>query len=139
MISSPIRGMHFHPPAKVIIQHAAAGLPLILQPDPENPYDSSAIKVLVAKSELGAMREILDYSFPDMGLDPEEWWGEDADEVAFLGFIGKEFTSDWHGVLGAATPILAFDGAGKPLCQWETHDETLSVPSYNPAPDAGDR
>lgn len=119
MLSSPIRGMHFHPPAKTIIQHASAGLPLHLEPEPENQYDPNAIRVLVPKEALAPLREIIDMVLPDSGLEPDEWWGEDAEDFAFLGYIGKEFTADWHPHLGGLSPTLGFDGAGKPLAQAE--------------------
>jgi len=45
--SAPLVGAHFRPPAKAILQHLPAGAELRLEREPENPYDASAIKVIV--------------------------------------------------------------------------------------------
>lgn len=44
---SPLVGSHFHPPAKQVLQALVAGQPLLLVPDPSNPYDAKAVKVFV--------------------------------------------------------------------------------------------
>lgn len=45
LVRAPIVGMHFHPPAKQVINMLPADTPLDLVFDPENQYDSWAIKV----------------------------------------------------------------------------------------------
>lgn len=45
---APLVGMRFHPPATAILQCLPAGAPLVLVPEPENPYDANAIAVRVA-------------------------------------------------------------------------------------------
>jgi len=54
MLSSPIVGMHFRPPAKAIVAHLPLDTELELCPDPENPYSTTgkAIKVFVAMKDL---------------------------------------------------------------------------------------
>lgn len=42
---SPLVGVHFHPPAKALLAYLAAGTPLALRAEPENPYDADAIRV----------------------------------------------------------------------------------------------
>ncbi len=49
----PLVGMHFRPPAKTVVDHLPAGCPLGLVPEPENPYDPKAIKVLLTVTDLG--------------------------------------------------------------------------------------
>lgn len=43
----PLVGAHFRPPAKQVLAHLPAGAKLTLVPEPGNPYDPKAIKVLV--------------------------------------------------------------------------------------------
>jgi hypothetical protein len=45
--SAPLVGAHFHPPAKLLLQHLRNGTPLRLEREPENPYDSNAIGVWI--------------------------------------------------------------------------------------------
>jgi hypothetical protein len=44
---SAIVGMHFRPPAKHLVKALPMGIPLILVPDPLNPYDEHAVKVML--------------------------------------------------------------------------------------------
>ena len=39
-------GMHFRPPAKLVLEELPKGTALKLDPEPENPHDSQAVKVL---------------------------------------------------------------------------------------------
>lgn len=41
----PLVGMHFRPPAKVLVEYIHAGAEVVLEPEPSNPYDEKAIKV----------------------------------------------------------------------------------------------
>lgn len=43
----PIVGDFYRPPAKAILAHLGARTPLILRPEPENPYDPNAIAVFI--------------------------------------------------------------------------------------------
>lgn len=45
-------GAHFRPPAKIVLQHLPSSTLLTLIPEPENPYDDKAIKVIVATSAI---------------------------------------------------------------------------------------
>ena len=40
-------GMHFRPPAKQLVVLLSSGTDLVLVPEPENPYDRKAIKVML--------------------------------------------------------------------------------------------
>jgi hypothetical protein len=44
---APIAGAFHRPPAKQVLQALPSGAKLILQPEPENPWDALAVKVLV--------------------------------------------------------------------------------------------
>lgn len=46
-ITSPLVGAHFRPPAKAVLRSLPAGTRLRLEPEPDNPYDAKAIRVLV--------------------------------------------------------------------------------------------
>lgn len=45
---SQIVGMHFRPPAKVVLEAMPSGMGLLLVPEPTNAYDEFAIQVLVS-------------------------------------------------------------------------------------------
>jgi hypothetical protein len=65
-------GAHFVPPAKLVLEHLASGTELILEPYEDNPYDSSAVRVLldpglIPESQHGA----LDEKLPGAGSDME--------------------------------------------------------------------
>lgn len=47
-LTSLLVGSHFNPPAKTLLAHLPARCPLTLEPDPENPYDPEAIKVMLS-------------------------------------------------------------------------------------------
>jgi hypothetical protein len=55
-MSNPLRtllvGQHFHPPAKIVLACLTAGTAVRLEPDPQNPYDSEAIKVILAFDQI---------------------------------------------------------------------------------------
>lgn len=46
-IISQIVGMHFRPPAKWVLARLPAGSGLLLRPEPDNPYDSKAVQVIL--------------------------------------------------------------------------------------------
>lgn len=89
----PLVGMHFRPPAKWVLEHLPANTELRLVPEPENPYDPKAIKVLVEprfipESQHEALREKL------LGT------GYDLDELLALGSpIWLGFVGDSEGKL----------------------------------------
>lgn len=76
MLTLPIVGARFRPPAEEIILNLAAGTPLILHRQPENPYDVNAIAVLI------------DQQFT---LFPES---ADENGMIHLGFIPKEHAAE---------------------------------------------
>lgn len=115
-LRSPIRGAGFRPPANLVLKHVPSGLPLLIEADPQNPYDSNAIKVLVAKSDLAPYAESFSEALADFGVDKEEFFSDES--PLWLAFIAKEETSLWHNALASGqdlSPSLGFAPDGKPL------------------------
>jgi len=86
-----LRGAHFRPPAKAIIQSLPTGHPLSLRPEPSNPYDPNAVAVWIdAKTIPDDALEELRYTLPGMGADVESLL-----EQRFwqLGYIAKEIAA----------------------------------------------
>lgn len=48
----PLVGAHYRPPAKALLQVIPAGTELILRAEPDNPYDSNAVQVLLATANI---------------------------------------------------------------------------------------
>lgn len=98
-------GSHFVPPAKLLLEHLPSGTELTLVPEPENPYDEHAIKVVVNAREVPeSQRAELGAKLPGAGCDLEEL---DAQGEWQLGHIAKE--------------------GGKPLVKAGLHEGTLTV------------
>ena len=70
---SPIVGSHFAPPAKILLEHLPAGASLLLEPEPDNPYDENALLVLVDPAALPESQyPELELKLPGMGHSLEE-------------------------------------------------------------------
>lgn len=86
IITAPLVGMHFRPPAKAVLSALPSGTELILSPEPDNEYDTDALRVLVEPDQV-----------PESQRGPLalacEGFGFAIDEVLaapiFLGFIAK--------------------------------------------------
>lgn len=103
----PIVGTFFRPAGKIILQELASGASLELVPEPDNPYDANAVRVMVKASFLPAIGTPgLQTALEGYGLDPEEVLTRDF----FLGYIAKTHTQ--HATPGPAT--LSFAADGKP-------------------------
>lgn len=57
--TAPLVGMHFRPPAKDIVNCLPAGVELLLEHQPDNPYDGDAIRVLLFGFTVGGQHEEL--------------------------------------------------------------------------------
>lgn len=77
----PIVGAHFRPPAKGILAALAASTPLILIPEPGNPYDPNAIQVIV-----------------DLQQNDDQDWDLIERECSAFGFTIDQLRSQgrWH-------------------------------------------
>jgi hypothetical protein len=70
---SPIVGAHFVPPAKILLEHLPSGASLLLEPEPDNPYDENAMLVMVEPSALPESQYAeLELKLPGMGHTLEE-------------------------------------------------------------------
>lgn len=129
-ITSLLVGAHFRPPAKQVLECLPSGAGLILLPEPENPYDEFALKVLVWPGEIPeVMRGDLDAKLQGTGTDLGDLLA--SEEPLWLGYVaasggkplakaGMEGTGNREFLqLMAASPghsaKLAFNAAGLPL------------------------
>lgn len=138
-ITSLIVGSHFKPPAKLLLENLPRGTPLSLEPDPENPYDPNAIRVLVGSKDIPESRyETLEGALGAVGVDG---MGEILGEASwFLGHVAasegkpllkaREATGDDYkgtlefllykqenGAFGSCQ--LGFNSAGSPTIEME--------------------
>jgi len=94
--SAPIVGMAFRPPALTIIQSLPFGTPIVLQREPENPYDSSAIKVLLPGfspegPHSSLFQEALAGAIPDGAIPNRgQFYSEALSDPFHLGYIGAK-------------------------------------------------
>lgn len=119
---APIRGFHFHPPAKALVQFIPFQAQLLLRREPENQYDPNAIQVWIAPQAFPeSVEDQLQVDLMGFGMDLAQF-REQAHWL--LGYIGKEFAFQLAGPLDNAKRVsatMAFDLVGKPCAQvvWE--------------------
>lgn len=92
-------GSHFHPPAKVLLEHLPQGAALQLVPEPDNPYapEGDALQVFIRPDQIPASQEAeLALKLPGMGQDWDELKAENL--PMSLGHVG---TSDGKPMLKA--------------------------------------
>ena len=88
----PIVGMKFRPPAQVLINSLAIGVPLTVIAEPENAYDPNAIAVWLYTKDLPeASQEALKETGPTAGWTLDRILSE---EVFHLGYIPKEMAAE---------------------------------------------
>lgn len=69
----PIVGLSFHAPAAEILGVTPTGTPLKLDPEPSNPHDPNAIKVLIDLNDLSASAKrhlVINDILVPQGLEP---------------------------------------------------------------------
>jgi hypothetical protein len=125
-ITVPVVGMHFWPPAKVLVGIMPTGHALILRPEPTNPYDENAIAVWadassvpldLIKDNMSAFEGAGDA--PDLGeLESIEAW---THTMRQLGYVAKTETDKVRGLKPNLNnewdATIAFDGSGKPTAK----------------------
>ncbi len=129
----PLVGMHFRPPAKVILGVLTPGTALRLQREPDNAYDANAVQVFVASADIPEDNHpILEHTAESFGfslteiLEQDEW---------HLGYIAKEFAAEVAPILDDAAagaednsqpPLtacaLAINSSGKAAVLWNKGD-----------------
>ena len=69
-ITTLLVGAHFRPPAKQLLAVLPAGASLRLVPEPDNPYDAKAIRVMVRPSEVPESQwPVLEEALAGTGVD----------------------------------------------------------------------
>jgi hypothetical protein len=85
---APLAGAYFRPPAKQVLAALPAGAKLRLEPEPDNPYDPGAVKVLVGMEEVPAEQDSeLDVALAGVGTDVGTLRA--AEQEIFLGYVAK--------------------------------------------------
>jgi len=101
--------MHFRPPAKAIMALLPAGQQLILEPEPENPYDEFAVKVLLDHAELTEEHwQELEIPLLNYGMERSEL----EQEPIHLGYVARTHSQAMARTLAsgrAYTAVLGFD------------------------------
>ena len=89
--SFKIVGAHFRPPAKALLACLPAGAPIWLLPEPTNPYDAHAVKLLVnaAAYPPGVWDELVTQA---------AGYGFDADQLC-AGEVGANGDATTHGTM----------------------------------------
>ena len=121
----PIVGMAFRPPAVFIIKSLPHGAPLILEREPENPFDPNAVRVILLRfhSYKEIYNDLKILAIPDHAeLSRGQWYEGFLTDYFMLGYVGAK--------TGHAAEVSTFmDRNGKP-----TIPATLSsLPTGNPA------
>ncbi len=121
--STSIVGMHFRPPAKAIIAACPNGTPLILEPEPTNAYDPTAVKVLIDLNQFdedSAFWQELEPQLATAGVEKDELLGGPR----HIAYVDKAKTGNAAKVFVALathgySASLAFDSKGLPLANIE--------------------
>lgn len=122
-------GAHFRPPAKQVLAALPSAWPLLLSPEPENPYDPSALKVLCHISGLPTEAlDLLDGSLEGTGTTIDELL--EQEDPIWLGYVaasgGKPLAKaglidgnqEFLALMGGEpnySATLAFGPAGEPM------------------------
>src|SRR5882724_8090353 len=110
-VQYPVVGMHFRPPAKALMQVLHGGCPLVLRPEPSNPYDEHAIQVLVRSADIKEeQHETLTTLAAGAGFTLEAIL---AEELWHLGYIPRDRNQE-VALKGQTSGELSFSLDGKP-------------------------
>lgn len=130
-------GMHFRPPAKLILAELPSGTRLNLVPEPDNPYDAEAVKVIIQTSELKhALESILSQSeefdrfnlqLAGMGFNVDDLLIEPEWHLGYCARTGNVQLAKIAGASSASevldcrahTGVLFFGANGEPLIRIE--------------------
>lgn len=114
-------GMHFYPPSKLLLANLPAGTSLRLEPEPTNPYDEHAIKVLVEPSAVPEdLREATAGDLAGHGYTWEELLAEGERQIGHVAKTGgKPLEGTGYSgnleIAGARRATLGFDGQGRAI------------------------
>lgn len=142
-LTSLLVGMHFRPPAKTILASLPAGARLRLQPEPENPYDESAVAVYVSPTEFPeGQHQILEIALPNSGFTLEDVMAQPEWHIGYIAATGGKpllkagmtignleflpLVRAQNNMEGQCFGLLGFDGAGQPVVTIQAEQEVLS-------------
>ena len=98
-------GMHFNPPAKIVLQALPSGAKVELRPELTNPYDENAVEVWVSPGEIEeAVLKLNATKLMDSGFDVDEIMKGDALRLGHIGASGKK------PILKAALTVAGLQG-----------------------------
>ncbi len=115
-------GMHFNPPAKIILQCLPSAAKVELRSEPTNPYDENAVEVWVSPSEID--ETVLKLNEEDLvasGFDLDEIMDGDAIRLGHIAASGKK------PILTAALTIRGLVGNVEFLAAARVQTEAESV------------
>jgi hypothetical protein len=126
-----IVGAHFRPPAKAILGSLGANCPLAIVPEPHNQYDSNALAVFVATSDImnpeHCDTEQLELLLPNMDssmdhIQSQEGW--------HLGYIPRDEAAVWAPLMGGKQipGKLGFNVKGEPAVVFDLAAGAISGP-----------
>jgi hypothetical protein len=94
-----IVGARFRPPAEDILNNLAAGTPLLLRRQPQNPHDANAIQVLLDWKDEGLLEALV--------LQCAEEASAEVENPIHLGFIPRDHAAALASTFDAKqTPIM---------------------------------
>ena len=130
----PLVGMYFRPPAQIVLKGLLGGSHLTLTPEPENPYDSNAIRVECNPNDMEPeYKESIREQLEGYGKTLEELLAEPS---IHLGYVAKTHTAIAEGILGG---VLVFAGDGKPWIELDDPDygdEFDKIPLFDGSDDS---
>lgn len=122
IILSPIVGAHFRPPAKLLLTILPINSPLHLDPDPDNPYDPNAVKVLIFPADPAIATSLSLLSSEErkqellgMGVSLEDLLTLPSIQLGFLPSSSNQKTRTINGTLYAGNAEVLNAIAGSPL------------------------
>jgi hypothetical protein len=112
---APIVGMHFRPPASLLLANCPLGTPLQLRFQPDNPYDPGAIQVLLDSRRSALVRDDdLDRLLGNKGTSWEEVMEQPEGFLFHVGFLAanppKGFAMQGYQLNKAIGEALSQDG-----------------------------
>ena len=124
-ITVALVGMHFRPPAKLLLASLPGGTELTLRAEPDNAYDAKAMQVWVRSGQLPeGQYEQLAQKLPGAGFTLEDVLGQSEWHLGYIAdsdgkACKKSGLPGNQEVAGATSGRLAFSAEGEALVQVE--------------------
>lgn len=126
IFTSLLVGGHFRPPAKQVLSILSSGVELDLEPEPENPYDAGAIRVMLRPALIPESQEsALDEALQGTGCDAQDMLHGPPLHLGYVAKTGGKplVGTDFQGNVEIGEAMadashrarLGFSGDGKPL------------------------